>query len=301
MFPGSRLLSLFPKKQHAFLQWSVGRCDASTKNNQSGWVYLYARYYWVCTHTIHLRNIGNASNTMWTNRQTSGLEKNNVTTTQKHVQHFSQVENISHTVDGKNPAPVDVVDIPLFTSFYTSQVVVWDFFHQQYILSTFSGKFGSQLQSPRFFRKNKLQLEALMAYPATHFSLCMFQIPEKHLGLLKTLRAGWVNVILGRSFKDFILGRCFFLAQRDVIQTLLNLWLTWGPHRIFVYLCFYSKTRRFVWRVVSNTLTTLGGWILKSKRNPPVETTCNLSGKRREILSKLKWWIYLQHQQYQQK
>ena len=25
-------------------------------------------------------------------------------------------------------------------------------------------------------------LEALMAYPATHFSLCMFQIPEKQLG-----------------------------------------------------------------------------------------------------------------------
>ena len=24
--------------------------------------------------------------------------------------------------------------------------------------------------------------EALMAYPATHFSLCMFQIPEKRLG-----------------------------------------------------------------------------------------------------------------------
>jgi len=35
-----------------------------------------------------------------------------------------------HTVDGKNPAPVDRVNIPLFTMFYTSQVVQ-DFFHQQ--------------------------------------------------------------------------------------------------------------------------------------------------------------------------
>ncbi len=35
------------------------------------------------------------------------------------------------TVDGWNPAPVDMVHIPLFTGFYTSQVVVWDFFHQQ--------------------------------------------------------------------------------------------------------------------------------------------------------------------------
>ena len=36
----------------------------------------------------------------------------------------------SDTVDGRNPAPVDMVDIPLFTRFHTSQVVVWDFFHQ---------------------------------------------------------------------------------------------------------------------------------------------------------------------------
>ena len=37
-----------------------------------------------------------------------------------------------HTVDGRNPAPVDMVNIPLSKGFYTSQVVVWDFFHQQY-------------------------------------------------------------------------------------------------------------------------------------------------------------------------
>ena len=36
-----------------------------------------------------------------------------------------------HTVDGWNPAPVDVVDIPELLGFYTSQVVQ-DFFHQQY-------------------------------------------------------------------------------------------------------------------------------------------------------------------------
>ena len=35
-----------------------------------------------------------------------------------------------NTVDGRNPAPVDMVNIPLFARFYTSQVVQ-DFFHQQ--------------------------------------------------------------------------------------------------------------------------------------------------------------------------
>ena len=36
------------------------------------------------------------------------------------------------TVDGRNPASVDMVNIPLFTGFYTSQVVQ-DFVHQQYV------------------------------------------------------------------------------------------------------------------------------------------------------------------------
>ena len=40
---------------------------------------------------------------------------------------------MTHTVDGRNSAPVDVVvvDIPVSIGFYTSQVVQ-DFFHQQY-------------------------------------------------------------------------------------------------------------------------------------------------------------------------
>ena len=36
------------------------------------------------------------------------------------------------TVDGRNPAPVDMVNIPLFTRLHTCWVVQ-DFFHQQYV------------------------------------------------------------------------------------------------------------------------------------------------------------------------
>ena len=44
----------------------------------------------------------------------------------------SKGKSLDNTVDGRNPAPVDMENIPLFTRFYTSQVVQ-DFFHQQYL------------------------------------------------------------------------------------------------------------------------------------------------------------------------
>ena len=40
-------------------------------------------------------------------------------------------QKLTHTVDGGNPAPVDMEKLPFFAGFYTSQVVQ-DFFHQQY-------------------------------------------------------------------------------------------------------------------------------------------------------------------------
>ena len=43
---------------------------------------------------------------------------------------YETISTISHTVDGRNPAPIDMVNIPVFTGFYTSQLVQ-DFFHQQ--------------------------------------------------------------------------------------------------------------------------------------------------------------------------
>ena len=49
---------------------------------------------------------------------------------QNHI--LSKTLSKGHTVDGRNPAPVHMVSIPLFTAFCTSQVVQ-DFFHQQYL------------------------------------------------------------------------------------------------------------------------------------------------------------------------
>ena len=33
----------------------------------------------------------------------------------------------TNTTDGRNPAPIDMENIPSFTRFYICQVVVWDF------------------------------------------------------------------------------------------------------------------------------------------------------------------------------
>jgi len=41
------------------------------------------------------------------------------------------IHTVDSTVDGRNPAPVDMINIPLFIGFHTSQVVQ-DFVHQQY-------------------------------------------------------------------------------------------------------------------------------------------------------------------------
>ena len=47
---------------------------------------------------------------------------------------------------GRNSAPVDMANIPLFTGFHTYQVVVWDFFHQQYVHKFHHGVSGFQFR-----------------------------------------------------------------------------------------------------------------------------------------------------------
>ena len=54
----------------------------------------------------------------------------------KHLQlwHLVLPKNTEHTVDGRNPAPVDIWFIPLLLGFQPSKVVQ-DFFHPQYVVS----------------------------------------------------------------------------------------------------------------------------------------------------------------------
>ena len=47
---------------------------------------------------------------------------------------LGMIPKIEHTVDGQIPAPPRMMIIPLFIGFQPSQVVVWDFVHQQYVV-----------------------------------------------------------------------------------------------------------------------------------------------------------------------
>ena len=51
------------------------------------------------------------------------------------------VTTMFNTADGRNPAPVNMGDIPVFTRFYTSQVVQ-NFSHQQYVHNFASLRFS---------------------------------------------------------------------------------------------------------------------------------------------------------------
>ena len=68
-----------------------------------------------------------------TNENPSTVQSLNMAQTKEEPEEKKRYPKISprsfDTVDGRNPAPVDMVNIPLFAGFHTSQVVQ-DFFHQ---------------------------------------------------------------------------------------------------------------------------------------------------------------------------
>ena len=111
------------------------------------------------------------------------------------------------TVDGRNPAPVDMVSIPLSTWFYTSQVVQ-DFFHQQYLnnwsarkLACKNSKIGHAIKhpnsEPNVSNKSGVQIDAcrqlwrcnigLLTYAALKRWLLRRQILDRTLPMFNTM------------------------------------------------------------------------------------------------------------------
>ena len=84
-----------------------------------------------------------------------------------HLKDTQTIPNPKPTVDGGNPAPVDMLNIPLFTRFHTSQVVQ-DFFHQQYyLLGIWEGHFIGRKRNAgaanQFFQPNRVSTFVAMA------------------------------------------------------------------------------------------------------------------------------------------
>ena len=89
----------------------------------------------------------------------------------------------SGTVDGRNPAPADVVDMPVFIGFYTSQVVQ-DFFHQQYSQlnhgTTFPGVGSLSRYLQHVFLHPKGGCLGFLNQATASFFLCGLVWMEKH-------------------------------------------------------------------------------------------------------------------------
>ena len=93
------------------------------------WIEYYKKRYRLyevpVTITLHCL-------TTWKKDNLVMRQSTRMTTTKKHIVRIGHASTcFIHTVDGRNPAPVDMENIPLCKRSYTSQVVQ-DFFHQQY-------------------------------------------------------------------------------------------------------------------------------------------------------------------------
>ena len=125
-------------------------CLVPWRGVKGGWcayrTFLLCSRFVVCTY-IKIKGvcwIDRQSSFCWWLLQGTVMAKPKVYNTQPHqnrfpskdtcgglfLQHISKRTIICHTVDGRNLAPVDMVNFPLFTGFYTTHMVQ-DFFHQQ--------------------------------------------------------------------------------------------------------------------------------------------------------------------------
>ena len=96
------------------------------------------------------------------------------------------------TVDGQNPAPVGMVNIPLFTRFYKQSQVVQDFVHQQYVYF-WVGCFSDQIA------KKNMKLIDKILHPET---FCY-------------------SILLCHEYSPAMSGHSFFLSEMENVCFLM--------------------------------------------------------------------------------
>ena len=180
-----------------------------------------------------------------------GCSKRSTTTGRLLVVFFGGVQDHTkiHTADGKNPAPVDMVNIPLLTRFHACWVVQ-DFFHQQcwFDIFLFSPPFREeshfdehifqrgwnhhlvdidhlngqeqksmiwQLIWPSF--QSELELENLSP-DSTHFPILFGNWKICHLRIFQTFLASFWGIFLSVKFQG--VGRFVGLFYWDVLLVL---------------------------------------------------------------------------------
>ena len=89
-------------------------------------------YVYVCVSHHHIASVFTFHWDCWASHPSPFCGHRLMSSRAGHPGRTAEAKNIStHTVDGRNPAPVDMVNITLFTGFHACWVVQ-DFFHQLY-------------------------------------------------------------------------------------------------------------------------------------------------------------------------
>ena len=162
---------------------------------------------------------------------------------------ISSVSHYDLAVDGRNPAPVDMVDIPLFTGFYNTSQVVRDFFHQQYHTLYFTSHDCFLIRV--FWRRLPSRLVPDHGDQDCLYTLRMKSSPRFQDVTLPEINSKstckWMLGINNRSFPfekayfqvrttTVVLG--FFLKQRSLNAK--GVW--WGNSQIFALVAWMGQT-----------------------------------------------------------
>ena len=122
-----------------------------------------------------------------------------------------------HTVDGQNPAPIDKQAIPLFTGFYTSQVVQ-DFVHQQYLpkglVAATTGRALSVVETRRPAVRPLPWRQAQSLLAGSWIIPCF-------LGKSETGALGWLDYIEDYTTPGWVVSNIFYVHPEN--------WGRWFP------------------------------------------------------------------------
>ena len=145
------------------------------------------------------------------------------------------------TVDGRNPAPADMVNIPLFTRFYTSQVVQ-DFFLQPYYLKMCTRFLHCHQDVSAMFC-----LEGGNSLKFSHIATLQFEIPD----FLVVLSIKWDS----KRFKEINWSNWSFCSWKKSSCVYIYIYCVYSvisKQCVYIHICTQLRNHVYTICTVSN-------------------------------------------------